>query len=194
MAAQTLKDKVPPHNDDAERAALGAMLLENEAVVKSVSKIDPEDFYSLANGSIFRAIKSIYNAGGRRADIITVCDELNQNKQLDIAGGEAYIASLTNVVPTAANIDYYLEVIRDNAMRRSMITIASKITAKSYDISQKSEEILEKAQQFIFELIEERQQYKYKSIRELISETLPLMEEQLDKEYTGIRSGYRDQR
>jgi replicative DNA helicase len=185
-----LKDKIPPHHEEAEKAALGGMLLDNEAVIKSVSRLREDDFYSLANGKIFAAIKCLYDKGGQTADIISVCDELTRRKQLDAAGGAAYVSGLTNVVPTAANIDYYIDLIKDRAMRRALITIASKIIAKSYEISESAEVILETAQQFIFELIEDRQQFHYKSIREVINNTLPYMDEMLEKEYTGIQCGF----
>lgn len=188
--SQTLKDKIPPSHEDAERSALGAMLLEDEAVIHAVLKIKPDDFYSLANGKIYRAIKNINDAGGRKVDLLSVCEELNRTGQLDAAGGEAYVASLTSTVPSAANIVYYIDLIKDRAYRRALITIASKITAKSYEIAEPAESIIEKAQQLIFELIEERHNIKYKSMRELLSEAIPVMEEFIDNEYTGVRCGF----
>jgi replicative DNA helicase len=190
LAQQELKDKIPPHNEDAEKAALGAMLLENEAVAAVVGILQPDEFYSQANGKIFKAIRSIFDKGGRRVDIISVCDELRQADDFDAAGGEAYISSLTNVVPTAANISYYVELVQDCAVRRSLITIASKITAKSFDVSETSYQIVEKAQQFIFELIEQKQSYKYKDIKVLVRETIEWMEKNIDKEFTGIKCGF----
>jgi replicative DNA helicase len=190
--AVSLKDKIPPHNDDAERAALGAMLLENEAVAKAVTRLAPDDFYSLANGKIFRAIKNISDKGGLKPDIISVCDELGQLGQLDAAGGEAYVSSLTTVVPTAANIDYYVDLIKDNATRRALIGIASKITAKAHDISLESKEILENAQHFIYQLIEEQQHFQYKPVRDVIKQAFISLEEMFEKEFTGVRSGYRE--
>ncbi|GMO29899.1 MAG: hypothetical protein Pg6A_18490 [Termitinemataceae bacterium] len=185
-----LKDLIPPHNEDAERAVLGAMLLENEAANKAALKLKQDDFYSLANGKIFNAVRNILAQGGRRADIISVCDELGRLNELDAAGGEAYISSLTGVVPTTANIDYYIEQVRDGALRRALITIASKISAKSYDVSQNAQEVIEKSQQFIYELIEERRNFKYQSIRNVITNTIPYLESTFENEYTGIRCGF----
>jgi replicative DNA helicase len=191
MAQQTIRDKVPPHNEDAEKAALGAMLLEPDAAAGAVPLIDAEDFYSPANGKIFSAIRSIYDSGGgKKIDIISVCDELQRTGSLDAAGGEAYVLSLTNVVPTAANIQYYIELVHDSSLRRSLIAVASKMSAKAYDVSENSKEILEKAQQYVFELIEAKQSNRYKTIKESIHETIRWMELNLDKEYTGITCGF----
>lgn len=184
-----LKDQVPPHNEEAERAALGAMLIDNEAVTAGISRLQNDDFYSLANGKIFHAIKNL-SAKGIRADLISVCDELGRMGELDAAGGEAYVSSITGVVGSAANISYYIDEVRDKAMRRALITIASKITAKSFDISQQTEKIVENAQQFIYELIENRRNFKYHKMNEVISEAIPHLEDLMDKDYTGVRSGF----
>lgn len=192
MAGESLKDNIPPHNEDAERAALGAMLISDEAVSRAALRLDVEDFYSLANGKIFRAIKNIHDSGGRKADIISVCDELSRLKQLDEAGGEAYVSTLTSVVPTHENIEYYIDLIHDNAVRRALISVGGKIIARSFDISQNSKEILEQSQQFIYELIERRHSFKYNPITDLFDPAFKMIEGMYDKEYTGIRSGYTD--
>jgi replicative DNA helicase len=190
MAQQELKDKIPPHDSEAERSALGSMMLEQQAVIDSLTLLKPEDFYSNANAKVFRAIQSLSNKGGVRPDIITVCDELKQAGELDSSGGEAYVSSLTNSVPTAANIKYYIDIIKDRALRRSLLVISSKIAAKAYEIPEDSYQILEKAQQYIFELIEQKQYYKYRDIKSLLHDTINWMEENLDKEFTGLTCGF----
>jgi replicative DNA helicase len=120
MPSLSLNDKTPPHNDEAECAALGAMLLDKEAVTKAKFNLRPDDFYTTANGIVYEAICELDNAGGR-ADIITIIDILTKNGKLNAAGGEPYISSLTNVVPSSANIEHYTQIVKECSMRRSLI-------------------------------------------------------------------------
>jgi len=100
----SLKDKVPPHNLDAEQATLGALLLDWDAVGIVLPYLRPERFYSIQNQKIFEAILSLYNKG-TRGDLLTLQDELRSSGQLDAAGGIAYLSSLTDTVPTSANVE-----------------------------------------------------------------------------------------
>ena len=93
----SLKDKVPPHNLDAEQATLGALLLDWDAVGIVLPYLRPERFYSIQNQKIFEAILSLYNKG-TRGDLLTLQDELRSSGQLDAAGGIAYLSSLTDTV------------------------------------------------------------------------------------------------
>jgi replicative DNA helicase len=192
--SQELKDKIPPHNDVAEQATLGAMLLDAEAVPVAGQFLKPEDFYSTANGKIYKAIRSLYDKGGSKADIITVSSELRQQNELDSVGGEAYIASLTNVVPTSANIEHYSKLVQDCALRRALIHISAQISSMSYDISEESYSLLEKAQKLIFELTDRKRILTYRSTHE----TAPIVMDSIvraakhHKEFTGIPSGFED--
>jgi replicative DNA helicase len=191
MAQPSLKDRIPPHNDDAERATLGAMLQDEDAVDIARQYLRPADFYSNANRRVYGAILSLASRG-RKADIITVVEELRQSGELDGAGGEPYVASLTTVVPSTANIDYYATIVQDCALRRSLIRISNETTAKSYDESQESRMILEETQQRIFELTEDRQTVGFKSVKEIIPKAIEIIENlrYSKKEYTGIPSGF----
>jgi replicative DNA helicase len=110
--AGSLKDTIPPHNDDAERAVLGAMLQDSQAISTAFDLIRADDFYSKANERIFGAIMRLFDQG-RAADLITVSEELKHSGELDNSGGEAYVASLPSVTPTIANTDYYAGLVRD---------------------------------------------------------------------------------
>ncbi|MDR1147691.1 MAG: replicative DNA helicase [Spirochaetaceae bacterium] len=193
-AAPTLKDKIPPHNDDAERAALGAMLLDAEAVPAAQQYLRPEDFYSTANSRIYKAIRALYDDGGKKADIITVCDTLQQTGDIDAAGGEAYIASLTNVVPTSANIEYYAQIVQDCALRRALIQAAAKISSYSYDISEDSGLLLEKAQQLIFDLTDRKRTLTFRSVHETVPEAIDRIEKLYHSKdaFTGVASGFEE--
>jgi len=191
MIASTLKDRIPPHNDEAEQATLGALLLDDDAITVAIRFLRADDFYSSANRRIFQAILNLFNKG-RKADIITVVDELRQIGELEPAGGPAYVASLTNVVPTSANIDYYARIVQDRSVRRSLLRISSEVTAKTFDDANDSRLVLEDAQRAIFELTDNRQTLTFKSAKEIIPKTIEAIEKLYNTKdaFTGIPSGF----
>ena len=192
--AAPLKDKVPPHNDEAEQAALGAVLLDNDAIDTALEYLRPDDFYSNANRRVFEAVLRLHSQGQQKADIITVVAELRQMGELDAAGGPAYVASLTNAVPSSANIDHYAKLVQDSSLRRAMLRLSAEINTHSFDESTEARMILEEAQQRIFELGESRLRSSYKSTRELVSKAIEKIEElsRSKTSYTGIPSGFDD--
>ncbi|MCL1815064.1 MAG: replicative DNA helicase [Treponema sp.] len=192
--AAPLKDKVPPHNDDAEQAALGAVLLDNDAIDAALQFIRPDDFYATANRKVFEAVLNLYNQGRQKADIITVVAELRRMGELDAAGGPAYVASLTNVVPSSANIDHYALLVQDCSLRRALLRLSAEMNTHSFDESTEARMILEEAQQRILELGESRLQSSFKSTRELVNKAIERIEELSHSKtnYTGIPSGFDD--
>ncbi|TFG61999.1 MAG: replicative DNA helicase, partial [Spirochaetales bacterium] len=110
MAQTELKDKIPPHNDEAEQAALGALLLDNDAFGTVLKYLRAGDFYKTAHQQIFSAMINLFQSG-EALDIITVSDELRNSSNLDSCGGPAYISALTGAVPTSANIEYYAKIV-----------------------------------------------------------------------------------
>jgi replicative DNA helicase len=191
--AEGLKDKIPPHNEEAEKATLGAMLLDAEAVPVAMQYLKPGDFYINRNRRVFEAVRTLSDQG-LKADIITIVEELRRTGELDGAGGPAYVASLTNVVPTTANIDYYAKVVQDESLRRSLIRVSHEVVAKSFDESQESRVILEETQQRIFELADSRQTLTFKSIKEIIPPVINIIENRYHSKgrYTGVPSGFDD--
>ncbi|MDR2313479.1 MAG: replicative DNA helicase [Spirochaetaceae bacterium] len=189
-----LKDKVPPHNEEAEQAALGAILLDNDVIDTALQYIKPEDFYSNANRRVFQAILNLNNQGRQKADIITVVAELRQMGELDAAGGAAYVASLTNVVPSSSNIDYYARLVQDCSLRRALLRVSAEINTRSFDESVESRVVLEETQQQIFELGENRQTLSFKSPRDLMPRAIEMIENlyRSKEAYTGIPSGFDD--
>jgi len=192
--AAPLKDKVPPHNDEAEQAALGAVLLDNETIDAALEYIRPDDFYSNANRKVFQAVLNLNSQGQQRADIITVVAELRQMGELEAVGGPAYVASLTNVVPSSANIAHYAKLVQDCSLRRALLRLSAEINTRSFDESVDARMILEESQQLIYELGENRQAFSFRSTRDLIHETVEMIEKiyHSKEAYTGIPSGFDD--
>jgi replicative DNA helicase len=165
--AKTL-DKTPPHDDETERATLGSLLFDTDAVdVARQNHLTESDFYSRAHQRIFEAISNLDNKS-LRPDIQTVIQELKQSGKLDEAGGAAYVSSLTSVIPSSANIEYYVQAVLDHSLRRALLRVASKIGVDAYDESRKSPEILDAIEQGIFDLRDERQEYRYNNLRPIL--------------------------
>ncbi|MCX7656778.1 MAG: replicative DNA helicase [Treponemataceae bacterium] len=187
------RDKLPPHNEEAEQATLGALLLDENAIATAIRYLRPDDFYNNANRRVYRAILHLFNQG-QKADIITVAEELKKQGELEQAGGAAYVASLPNLVPSSANIEYYARLVQDCAIRRSLIRISTDISARSYDEGEDSRLLVEEAQRQIFELTDDRQTLSFKSAREIIPKTIEAIEKlyYTKEAFTGIPSGLSD--
>ena len=191
--AAVLKDSIPPHDLIAEQATLGALLLDKESLTAAIQYLRPDDFYSYANGKIYDIILKLFDKN-ITADILTVTQELKQEGKLDEIGGTAYIASLTNVVPSSANIEYYAQTVQGYSLKRSLIRVSNEVISLSHDESRESRLILEETQQKIFELSDGRQAYKLRSAREIIGDTIKVIERAYDlkESITGVPSGFDD--
>ncbi|MCL1928719.1 MAG: replicative DNA helicase [Treponema sp.] len=189
-----LKDKIPPHNEEAEQAALGAILLDNNAIDAALQYIRPDDFYTNANRRVFQAVLNLHNQGQQKSDIITVVAELRRMGELDASGGPAYVASLTNAVPSSANIDHYAKLVQDCSLRRALLRVSAELHTSSFDESTEARLILEETQQHIFELGEDRLRSTFKSSLEVMNDAWNVIEKRYrSKEtYTGIPSGFDD--
>jgi len=174
--AQSIRDKTPPHDDELEQAALGSLLADNEAISAAIQfHLRPDDFYSRANSRIFEAIMSL-DSKGLRPDIQTVVQELKLKGKLDEAGGASYVSSLTTVIPSSANIEYYAQMVKNYSIKRSLLSVASEIGVDVYDESKEAAGILEEVQREIFKLSDERQVVSSRKIGEVLKETFLILE------------------
>jgi len=192
MAGGGIKDKTPPHDDELERAALGSLLEDAEAVSAAIQQhIRADDFYSRANQRIYEAILSL-DGKGLRPDIQTVVQELKHLGKLDEAGGASYVSGLTTVIPSSANIDYYAQMVKNYSLKRSLLKVASEIGVNVYDESKEARETLEKVQQEIFKLSDDKQVFSFRKIGEVLKDTIDIIEKtrELKNPITGISSGY----
>lgn len=188
-----LKDKVPPHNLEAEQATLGAMLLDWNSVGEIVTYLRADSFYSQQNQIIFTALIDL-SVRGIKGDMLTLVDELTKKGKLDAAGGLSYISSLTDVVPTSANVDYYAKIVQDQAVRRNLIHISSEIKADSFDETHDSRKILEEAEQKIFKLTDVNQATQVLGMADVVPKTIKLINDRYKNknELSGIPSGITD--
>ena len=183
-------NRIPPHNDEAEKAVLGSMLIDEGAVTVVIQRLRADDFYSTANKRIFEAILSL-DSGGIRADLLTLRGELEKTGNLDQAGGIDYIAGLTHVVPSSANADYYAQIVQDCSLRRGLIQAAGIAGSRAYDETSGPRLILEEIQQRLFTLSDTRKLFKYRRAEESIKTTFEYLSEVFNKgQFTGIPSGF----
>ena len=148
-------DKTAPANPEAEEAVLGSLLIDPDAVLKVASFLEAEDFYRERNGWIYRAILDLHE---RRepADFVTLCDELERNNILQEVGGAAYITQLINNVPSAAYVEHYGHIVERTATLRRLIDAAGQIAGLAYEEAQEVDEVVDRAEQIIFNVAERR--------------------------------------
>jgi len=186
-----LADKVPPHSVEAEQAVLGALLLNWDSMSDVVSTLKPERFYLLQNQVIFEALTNLF-AQNIRGDTISLINQLNKENKLDKAGGPAYIASLTDTVPSAANIEYYADMVLDRSTRRDLIKMTSELRASSYELNRDSQSLLDDAEKKIFALAELKETTEVHAAKEIMIKEIELIEARFrsKNQFTGIPSGF----
>jgi len=188
---ETLNDKVPPHNIEAEQAVLGALLIDWDAMSNVVSTLRADRFYSLQNQIIYETMQKLFSKN-IRCDTISLINELTVDENLEKAGGAAYIASLTDIVPSAANIDYYSGLVSDRAARRDLIKISQELKASSYDLQKDSESLLDSAEQKIFALAERNETTEIYGARQIMIKEIQIIEARYKSknQFTGVPTGF----
>ena len=187
------RDRIPPHNDDAERAVIGATLIDENAVSTAQQYLRPEDFYSPRHRKIYEAVLSL-SSKGTRPDLLTLSGELEHSGKLDEAGGNDYIASLTHAVPSSANTEFYARIVQDCSLRRGLIQISGETGAKAFDETREPKLILEETQQKLFYISDPRRIFRYKKTENIIRNVVTYLIDvyHTKAEYTGLTSGFSD--
>ena len=154
MSTQSL-ERTLPHNIDAEKSVLGAILVNNENYYRVLENLKAEDFYLDGHRVIFRKMIELIERS-RAIDLITIQEELVRGSQLESAGGISYLASLLDGMPHLVNIEHYIEIIREKSLLRQLVNSVNKIMAECFDQSEPAEQILDRAEQSLFNLSEKR--------------------------------------
>jgi replicative DNA helicase len=185
--------KVPPQNLEAESSVLGGILLENDAINLVLELLRPEDFYRESHRKIFRAMIELTDRS-EPVDLITLSECLKSRAELDAVGGSAYLASLADFVPTAANISYYARIVREKAILRSLITTATEIATRGYEEQGNVEEFLDTAEKVIFDISEKKIKASFVAVGDMIKDTLKTVERLYERKemVTGVPTGYED--
>ncbi len=186
-----LKDKIPPHSIEAEQAVLGALLLDWSSMSDVITLLRPERFYSLQNQVVFEAMVTLFR-NNVHGDTLTLINELTKVGKLEQAGGVAYVSSLTETVPSSANIEYYAKMVLDRATRRDLIKISSEMRSSAFEAGKESTTLLDEAEQKIFALAERNETTSVYGMQEVMSRTIELIDQRSKskKQFTGVPSGY----
>ena len=148
--------RTPPHSVEAEQGVLGSMLISpRDAIGECVEKINEEYFYVPAHQTIFNVLVDLWNAG-QAIDLITFTQVLRDRNLLDAVGGAAFVTSLYTFVPTAANLGYYIDIVRDKYILRAIITAATESVRRAYEEQDEVGELLDEVEQKIFAVGEDR--------------------------------------
>ncbi len=184
-----IEGRIVPQNNDAEQAVLGCVLIDDYVPNEIMSRLSPEDFYSVAHRTIFEAMKNIYNSN-KPIDIITLVQELERMGSMETVGGINYVSSLTDIVPSAANYEHYLEIVKQNKLRRKIIDSANKIMNVAYS---GEEDPMAFAEREVFALGEGNFRSTLKPISDSVSEAIERME-QIERDplfFKGIPTGFK---
>ena len=188
-----MAEKVPPQNLEAEKSILGALLIDKDAIIKVAQILDPEHFYRVQHQVIYGAIMSLFE---RRepADVVTVADELTEMGTLDKAGGEVYLADLVDMVPTVANVEAYAKIVKDNYIRRKLISLANDMSSSAIEGTSEVQELLGNTERTIFSLSQQHIARDFIPIRNVLAESFDRIEElhQRKSKFRGIPTGFKD--
>ena len=185
--------KIPPHDEDAEEAVIGSMLTDKDAVIAAIEVLKPEDFYRDDNKTIFEAESSIY-AKGEPIDFITVKEELISMGKFDAVGGNEYLATLTDKVPTTANIEKYVKIVEDKSLLRTLIKTANELIDLGYSQNEEIESLMDSAEKKIFDIMQRKSQKGYSSIKDILVDSFTQLQELYNNKQhiTGVPSGFID--
>ena len=139
-----MAERIPPHNEEAERSVLGAVMLNREVLFDVLEQVKEDDFYNSSNKEIFAAILELYKEN-KAVDVLTVSEELKKRGVLQMVGGRAYVAQLTLDVPSTVNAAEYAKIVSEKATLRKMISASEDITDKGYRANMDAHEILDYA-------------------------------------------------
>ena len=193
MAKENKILNVQPHSEEAELAVLGSMLSSKEAIDQSIQWLEPKDFYKDAHMKIFSAMQKLSDKA-EPIDTLSVSEYLKKNNDLDAVGGIYFLTGLVEMVPTAAHIKRYANIVKEKAQLRNLISLSHKIAKEAYDDSLDVSEILEKSEKSMFEITQNQLKGGFKQINEGIISALDDLEEKRKKDsvVTGVPSGLLD--
>ena len=183
--------RLPPQNIEAEQCVLGGILIENQALLKVIDILHPDDFYKEAHGIIYEAIIDLFDRNEPQ-DLVTVYNILKSKGKLEAIGGAAYLAEITETMPVAANIGYYAKIVYDKAVLRRLIQKASDIVTMCYGEIGDVNEVLESAEAGIFEISQSNVRQSFHPLKSVIKHGIKNIEDLYERKelITGVPSGF----
>jgi replicative DNA helicase len=188
---ESIFNQTMPYSQQAERAVLGAILLDNSAYNQAAALLLPEDFFEGSNRIIFLRMSEMAERS-TAIDMVTLCDELIRHKELDAIGGAAYVSSLTDGLPRL-NIDHYVKIVKDRSLLRNLIATANTIVTKCWDGAEEAEDILDAAESAVLSLASDRVRTGFADFKNVFQKNFSSLDALHDrgKRVTGIETGFR---
>jgi replicative DNA helicase len=182
-----------PWDNEAEQSVLGAMLLEQEAALKGAQLLTENSFYRDSHRRVFRAMVNLLERNSI-VDPVVLKDELQRAGDLEPAGGMEYLAALTDVVPTAANVEYHCQIVKEKALLRGLIQVGTHIARLGYEASQTASSLIDEAEHRVFELSYERGTHEAERLKKLMWDAVERVEARHrgDVSTRGIGTGFKD--
>jgi replicative DNA helicase len=183
--------RVPPQAVDVEMAVLGAMLLDKGAIAKAIEILDDSSFYKPAHQRIFAGMVALFEKS-EPVDLITLVEELRRRAELEKIGGEYYLTDLTTKVTTAANVEYHAHIVLEKALMRQLISSSAEVVGRAYSETEDALELLDEAEQKIFQISEQRMKKSFVSMNTAVHQTMEMLESIHGKHsgVTGVPSGF----
>ena len=190
---ESMMDRVPPHNNEAEQSVIGAIFLDPQALITASEILIADDFYHIAHQKIFQTMLNLSDKGNA-IDVVTVTEELSAKKELEDVGGLTYLTELASAVPTAANIAHYAKIVEEKALLRRLIRVANKIADDSYTREDEVDVLLAEAEKKMLEVSNRKNAGDFKHVKDVLVQTFDNIEQlqSRDGDVTGIPTGFRD--
>ena len=192
-APERLATFVPPQNLEAEESVLGAMLLSPTAVGTVSEILDASHFYRESHARIYRAALALW-AKGEPVDAITLVDELDERSELDAIGGQSKVAELAALVPSTSNVEHYARIVREMATLRGLVRAGQEITRLGQERPGEVTDLVDRAEQVVFELAQQRVTSDFSHIEALLKESFERITQlyEAGTEITGVPSGFHE--
>jgi len=191
--AKELPDKLPPQNNDAEQSLLGCLMLDKDAIVKVVDFIKAEDFYKSIHQDIYQAMYDLYEKQ-EPIDILSLSSRLKAKDKLENVGGQSYLTSLINTVPTATHISNYAKIVRQKKILRDLISASEEIGLSAFDETEEVDILLDKAEKTVFGIGQRSLTQTFLPIKDILSDTFERLDD-LSKnqgKMRGVPTGFTD--
>ena len=191
MAVTSTVERPLPHNLEAERSILGAVLLDNHALNAAVEKLKSEDFFLDPHRRIFERMIAL-GESQQAIDLVTLIESLHRTGDLEASGGAAYVAQLLDGVPRVSNVEHYARIVKEKAVLRSLIHAADVIQQQALDAGDDPDSILDRAESIIFQIAEDRVRAGLIGVKELVREGFERLEKVFSegRRLTGLPTGY----
>lgn len=192
MEEEVIK-RLPPNNVEAEKAVIGAMMLDSDAIMVCSEILTAGEFYQQQYGIIFDALVEMYR-DGIGADLVTIQNKLREKEVTPELYSVEYLGELLASVPTSANVKFYAEIVHEKAVLRRLIKVTEQVTRECYIDSQPLEDILEDTEKSVFDVIQQRGGSEFEPIRDVVLRTLDSIEKAAKQKgnITGLETGFRD--